>query len=290
MVALGWARGFWEFARRKPLGGISAVFIVAITVVAILAPWIAPHDPDRFLTGYRFASVGTNPPDAPPFLLGGDEVGRDLFSRMMFGARIALEVGSVAVGIGVFSGTIIGLVSGYFGGAMDLVLQRVVDSVMAFPALVLALLIMSVLGASTVNAMIAIGIVLMPITARVVRGTTLSVKENTYIESARAIGASHLRIMALYIFPNVAHTLLIIGAAFFAGAVLTEASLSFLGIGTPTTVPSWGVMIAGPGRGALRDHVHVLIAPAAALSLTVLAFNLLGDALRDVWDPRLRNT
>ncbi len=284
-----WLKGFWGFTRRKPVGGISAIFIVLLGIVAAAAPLVAPHDPDRAYLGYRFFGPGTNPPEGPIMLFGADQAARDLFSRVVYGSRVALQVGIVAVAIGVVSGTVLGIVSGYFGGKTDLIIQRVVDSIMAFPALILALLIMALLGASTVNAMIAIGIVLMPVTARVVRGSTLSVKENPYIDSARAIGAGHIYIMSRYIFPNVAHTILIIAAAFFAGAVLTEASLSFLGIGTSVNTPSWGVMIAGPGRSALQNHIHILIAPAVALSLTVLAFNLLGDALRDVWDPRLRN-
>ena len=284
-----WLRGFWAFSKRNPLGGLAALFILTLVVTAIFAPLIAPNDPDFIFRGARFAGVGHTPEDGKAMLLGGDQAGRDLFARVVFGSRIALMVGAVAAGIGVGSGLILGLVAGYFGGKMDLVISRVIDTLMAFPALILALLIMSILDTGTMTAMIAIGIVFMPLTARVVRGAALSVKENVYVESAKAIGATTPHIIARYILPNVAHTVIIIGATLFAGAILVEASLSFLGIGTSTQVASWGVMIAGPGRSALQSHPMILFAPAVALSVSVLAFNLLGDALRDAWDPRLRS-
>lgn len=285
---LGLAKRYWAFTRQKPLGGISLLILGLLVVVAIFAPFLSINDPYRVFVGYSMAKPGTHPPGGGVMLLGGDEIGRDLLSRTIYGSRISLWVGIVSVGIGTIFGSIIGLVSGFYGGKLDMLLQRAIDSLMAYPMLILALTITSLLGASITNTMIAIGIVLVPVTARVVRGATLSVKQNIYIDAARAIGSPDSRVLFVHILPNVAHTILILAPLHLGGAILVEASLSFLSMGTPPPTPSWGGMIAGGGRSALIAHPILMIVPGATLSLTVMSFNLLGDALRDVWDPRLR--
>ncbi|MCH8195676.1 MAG: ABC transporter permease [Chloroflexi bacterium] len=228
-------------------------------------------------------------------ILGSDAVGRDFFARVVYGARISMIVGITSVFIGLAAGVAIGLASAFYGGRIDLFLQRVVDGLMAFPALVLALVIVTVMGSGIVfagaqlNVILAIAIILVPLAARVVRGTALSVKENTYVEAAKALGASDLEIMARHILPNITHAVIILGATFIGAAIIIEATLSFLGIGTDITQPSWGNMIAG-ARARFEAEPRLLWTPAIAMSLTILGFNLLGDALRDVWDPRLRGT
>jgi peptide/nickel transport system permease protein len=238
----------------------------------------------RIFKGEQFTAPGAK------FLLGSDDVGRDVLSRIIAGSRISLEVGIIAVSIGTISGSLLGTVSGYFGGRTDLVIQRLMDSVMAFPMMVLALSIMAILGPDVKNVMIAVGIVITPGTSRVVRGATLSVKEAPYIEAAHAVGAKHLRILAFHILPNVAAPIVVIATMHLGSAIISEASLSFLGFGTPPPAPSWGGMMSGGARFRLEQAPWLMLAPGAAISLTVLGFNLLGDALRDVWDPRLRGS
>ncbi len=294
-MAGGWLLGFWSYCRHKPLGAISAVVILLLIVATVFAELIAPNDPLQPFIGSSFASIGHTPEGGNMMLLGADASGRDLFARLVFGARISLVVGIASVIIGVFVGTLLGLLSAYYKGVLDLVVQRFVDGLMAFPALVLALVIVALMGrgfsigGAQANIILSIGIILIPLTARVVRGTALSVQENVYVDAARAVGASDGHIIVRHILPNVAHAIIILAATYLGGAVLVEASLSFLGQGTRVTEPSWGNMLAG-NRINFEAHPRLLFAPAIALSLAVLAFNLLGDALRDVWDPRLRNT
>ncbi len=289
-VGQRWAAALWDFCRRKPLGGISLAIIVFFIVVAIFAAMNAPYDPNRIYPRGVLADPMSRPVEGgAAFIFGGDIAGRDTFSRLVHGTRISFMVGVVATLIGLVVGTTLGLISGYFGGKLDMVLQRVIDSLMAFPGLILALLIMSLLGAELHNMMIAIGINLVPITTRLVRGTVLSVKQNAYIEAARAVGAGNTRIMIRHVLPNIMHVIIIVGAAFLAAAILIEASLSFLGVGVSPSTPTWGNMISS-SRAYMLAHPALLWAPAGALSLLVLSFNLLGDAVRDVWDPRLRGT
>ena len=291
----GWLGGFWGFSKAKPLGGISALIILVMAVAAIFAPLITPNDPFTIFIGSSFASPGHVPEGGRTMILGSDAVGRDFFARVVYGARISMIVGITSVFIGLAAGVAIGLASAFYGGRIDLFLQRVVDGLMAFPALVLALVIVTVMGSGIVfagaqlNVILAIAIILVPLAARVVRGTALSVKENTYVEAAKALGASDLEIMARHILPNITHAVIILGATFIGAAIIVEATLSFLGIGTDITQPSWGNMIAG-ARARFEAEPRLLWTPAIAMSLTILGFNLLGDALRDVWDPRLRGT
>jgi peptide/nickel transport system permease protein len=280
-------QGMAAQVRRRPLAMVAFAIIIGVFLLAIFADVIAPHDPYRIYTGQTRALPGTIAPNGIPFALGADESGRDILSRIIYGARVSLWVGLMSVILGTLGGTAVGVLSGYRGGKIDLILQRVMDSAQAIPSLVLALLLMAVLGQSLTNVILAIGIVQIPYTNRVVRSAVLSIKSETYVEAARAIGCSDLAIMARHILPNVLAPIIIIGTSGLGGAILTEAYLSFLGLGAPPPIPSWGGMVSTARQYMLTDP-QLLIAPAVALSLTVLAWNLAGDALRDILDPRLR--
>lgn len=273
--------------RRRPLGLVAFAVILVVLLLAILADVLAPHDPYRIYTGRTLAAPGVVAPSGVPFLLGADESGRDILSRVIYGARVSLWVGLLSVGVGTLGGAAIGIVSAYLGGKIDLVLQRFMDSMQAIPSLVLALLLMAVLGSSITNVILAIGIVQIPYTNRVVRSAVLSLKEETYVDAARVIGASDLAIMARHLAPNVLAPIIIIGTSGLGGAILTEAYLSFLGLGAPPPIASWGGMVSN-GRQYMLTDPHLMLAPAIALSVTVLGWNLAGDALRDILDPRLR--
>jgi peptide/nickel transport system permease protein len=274
----------WQFAQQKPLGAAGGAVILVVIIVAIFASAIAR---------YPYAEIHSLDTFAGPsgkYWLGTDNLGRDVFSRVIYGSRISLEVGIIAVGIGIAAGTFFGTVSGYFGGVTDSVIQRVMDSFMAFPALVLALTIVSMLGSDIVWVMLAIGITFTPSVARIVRGAVLSIKQNQYVEAAKTVGASPLRLVTFHILPNVTAPIIIIATAGLGGAIITEASLSFLGLGAPPPQPSWGGMLSGVGTQYFEKAPWLALSPGIAITLTVLGFNLLGDALRDVWDPRLRGT
>lgn len=280
-LAAAWRR-LARFSRRQPAGLASLVFIVAIVLVAIMADAIAPYAPRETIAGARLRD--------PSFdhLFGTDEIGRDVFSRVVFGARVSLIVGLLATVTGVTGGAAIGIVSGYTGRAVDLVVQRVMDALLAFPALVFAMTIVSVTGPGVKGTVIAVGIVVVPTANRVARAETLAVRNREYVQAARAVGAGPLRIILQHILPNVFAPMVVIASIVFGAAVLIEASLSFLGLGVQPPDPSWGQMLSGSGRLFLTEHPILAIAPGMAISLTVLAFNLLGDTVRDVLDPRLR--
>jgi peptide/nickel transport system permease protein len=276
------ARTLWTFARRKPLGAAAAALILLLVFTAIFADVLAPVDPLLTRPELRLQSPSWQYP------FGTDDIGRDVFSRIIYGARISLWVGLLAVGIGTFAGTIIGLVSGYWEGGLDLWLQRVMDALMAIPGLILALAIVSVLTPNTTNAMLAIAIVIIPGNSRIVRGAVLSAKQRPYVEAARALGCGHLRVIASHILPNVTAPILIIASIWLGNAIFIEASLSFLGLGTQPPTPSWGLMLSSTGRAFMDQAPWLAIFPGLAISLAVLGFNLFGDTLRDVWDPKLR--
>ncbi len=273
--------------RRKPLGALALATIVLITLLAVLAGVLAPQDPTRIFPGKTLAAPGTLAPNGVPFLLGADESGRDLLSRMIWGARISLQVGLLSVGLGTLVGTLVGIVSAFRGGATDLVLQRLMDSQQAIPSLVLALLLMAILGSSLTNVILAIGLVQIPYTNRVVRSAVLTLNQEAYVDAARVIGASDIRIMQRHLLPNVLPPIIVVATSALGGAILTEAYLSFLGLGTPPPTPSWGAMVSG-ARTYMLTEPRLLVAPAAMLSVTVLGWNLAGDALRDILDPRMR--
>ena len=280
----GWRRTVGRFFRRQPLGAAGAVIISLLLVAALGADLIAPYDPLA-----QDAGAALEGPSGP-HLLGTDQVGRHIRCRVIHGARISLKVGMIAVAIGTLTGAAFGLVSCYFGGMVDFGVQRLMDIILAFPGLILAISLMAVLGANLTNAMIAIGVVIMPSAARVVRGSTLSVKTEQYIDAAPAIGCANGRILLRYILPNVAAPIIVLVTIQLGAAIITEASLSYLGLATRPPTPSWGSMLSGAGRVYMLRAPWIAIAPGVAISLTVLAFNLLGDALRDVLDPRLRRS
>jgi peptide/nickel transport system permease protein len=281
--AFGRAYALWATIRRKPLGALSAAVLVALVLTAVFADVLAPFDPVETHPEIRLQA----PSRAHPF--GTDDIGRDVLSRVIHGSRISLWVGLLAVGIGTMAGMIIGLLCGYCEGRLDLILQRVMDAIQAIPGLVLALAIVSVLKPSTTNAMLAIAIVIIPGNSRIVRGAVLSTKQNRYIEAAQAMGCRHPRIILGHILPNVTAPILVIASIWLGNAILIEATLSFLGLGTQPPTPSWGLMLSSTGRAFMEQAPWLAVFPGLAISLAVLGFNLFGDTLRDAWDPKLRN-
>ena len=281
-ASIGRLQSLWRTIRRKPLGAVSAALLTVIVLMAIFADVIAPYDPLE-----THPEIRLSPPSrAHPF--GTDDIGRDVLSRIIHGARISLWVGLLAVGIGTAAGMLIGLVCGYWEGRLDLIMQRLMDAIQAIPGLVLALAIVSVLKPSTTNSMLAIAIVIIPGNSRIVRGAVLSTKQNRYVEAAQAMGCRHLRIIASHILPNVTAPILVIASIWLGNAILIEATLSFLGLGTQPPTPSWGLMLSSTGRAFMEQAPWLAIFPGMAISLAVLGFNLFGDTLRDAWDPKLR--
>ena len=266
--------------RQNPLGFIGLVIILVLGVVAIFAPVIAPH-------GYGDLVDQSREDPSLTHLFGTDNLGRDMFSRVVFGARISLSVGFVAVLGGTAVGTVVGIISGYTGGWLDSFIQRTVDTAIAFPALLFLFIVIQLLGPSVQNVIIVIGIAIVPNVARVVRGAVLSEKNNPYVEAARALGASTPRILFIHILPNVAALAIVVATTLLGTTILAEATLSFLGLGVPAPNPSWGSDVSA-ARQHFPVHIWWALFPGAAISLTVLGFNLLGDSLRDIFDPRLR--
>ncbi len=272
----------WRFARRHPLGVLGGAICLVLVLTAVFAPWLAPHDPQETSTAFQYAPPGSQ------LILGGDHLGRDVLSRLIYGARISLSVGLLSVGIGVTAGTLLGIFSAYAGGVVDLVVQRLVDALMGFPPIILALGLMAALGASMNNVVIALVVILLPGTTRVVRSQTLSIKELDYVLAARAISASSWRIMLRHILPNVAATYIVLSTTTLGFAIVVEAALSFLGVGIPPDVPTWGGMLTLGASRYVNTAPWLAIFPGIAITVVVFAVNLLGDALRDVLDPRLR--
>jgi peptide/nickel transport system permease protein len=265
---------------RNPIGLVGAAIVLATILVAIAAPVIAPADPAS-QAARRLLSPSLDHP------LGTDELGRDTASRIVYGARVSLQVGALAVLIALGLGTAIGVVAGFYGGWLNDWLMRVVDILFAFPGLILAIVIAGLLGPSRTNAMIAIGVVFAPAFARVVQGAVLSVMSEQYVQAARVAGCSDGRMMAHYVLPNVMAPLMVMTTVYLSGAILSEAALSFIGLGTQPPEPSWGGML-NAARPYMELSPWMAIFPGAAIMLIVLGFNFLGDGLRDVLDPRLR--
>jgi peptide/nickel transport system permease protein len=271
-----------RFACRKPLGAIGGVIVLALLVMAVFADQIAPYSYAQSVAGARMK------PPSRQFWMGTDNLSRDVWSRVVYGARISVTVGFATVALATVMAASIGVSSAYLGGAYDIVVQRIVDAWMSFPALVVILSLMAALGPGLFNLILALSILGAASASRVIRGATLSVIANPYVEGARAIGAGHLRIVRLYVLPNVFGTILILATIGLGTVILAESGLSFLGFGIPPPYPSWGAMLSGSGRSFMYYAPWMAVFPGAAISFAVFGFNMLGDALRDVLDPRLR--
>jgi peptide/nickel transport system permease protein len=281
-------RGLWRFFRRKPLGAFGGILVLAMIAVAVTAQWIAPYWYDD--QSWKEAMQGPS----LKHLFGTDDLGRDVLSRVIYGARVSAVVGFSAVTISAVVATTVGTVSGYYGGWFDSLFQRLVDIWMSFPAIVILVTIVSAFSRSgdPVHRVVAItlvmGILMAAGSSRVIRGAAISVKTNQYVEAARCIGAGDVRILAHHILPNVFAVVIILATVQLGAAILAESSISFLGWGVPPPFPSWGQMLSSKGLLYMRVDVWLALWPGLAIAFSVYGFNMLGDALRDVLDPRLR--
>lgn len=276
------AKALRRFLYQKPLGAIGGIIVALMVLMAIFANVLATHDP------IRTYAMQTLAPPSTEHWLGTDHLGRDVYSRLVHGARISLAVGLSSTILGAVLGGLVGLLSGYLGGAADLTAQRLMDIMQGLPLLVLALVMAAALGPSLPNVILAISIPLVPRAARVIRSSTLAIREMTYIEAARAIGVGGSRIAFRHILPNTLGPFIVLTTAQLGSAILVESSLSFLGLGVPEPYPSWGRMLSVSAAEFAQQAPWVVIFPGVAISLAVFGSNLLGDALRDVLDPRLR--
>lgn len=272
-----------RMARRQPLGAGSAVFIFLMLFVALFAEVVAPQDPLDI--NFVDQLIGPN----VTYLLGTDELGRDIFSRIIYGSRTALQIGFISAFVGATLGLVLGVTSAYLGGWFDLIFQRIMDVFMAFPLIIMALAIVSVFGPGTWNVIIAITIPFIPKCARVVRSSALALRDIPYVDAARASGFSHARIVLVHMVPNVMAPYLIMVTSFVGQAILLEASLSYLGLGVQEPTAAWGLMLRGGAEQFFESAPWVAIFPGLAITLAVFAFNLFGDALRDALDPKLRS-
>jgi peptide/nickel transport system permease protein len=275
----------WEALRRlrrdrMAMAGI--IFLLLVALVSVLAPVLAPRDPIKTNLAQRLVPIGT-----PGYLLGADELGRDILSRLIWGGRISLLIGFSAVMVAMMLGVMIGLLAGYFGGWVDSLIMRLIDILMAFPAILLAITIVASLGPGLRNAMLAVAIVGIPYYARIVRGNVLSLREQEFIQAARVIGAPNVRIILRHVFPNTLAPLIVAATLDVGWFIMAAAGLSFLGLGAQPPTAEWGVMLS-TGRQFIRNAPHLSILPGTAIFLVVLALNFLGDGLRDALDPRLR--
>lgn len=283
-VAKNWFGHLRSFMKAQPLGAVGGGLVLVMIIMAVFADFLAPYDPESNSFEHMLTPPGWD------YLLGTDQFGRDMLSRIIYGARTALFVGFTTAFIGAFAGLVLGVGSAYFGGKVDLIFQRVMDVFMAFPLIIMALAVVSIFGPGIQNVIIAITIPFIPRCARVVRSTALSIREIPYIDAARALGYSHTRIILLHMVPNVMAPFLIMLTAFVGQAILLEASLSFLGLGVQEPTPAWGLMLQGGAEEYAESAPWVAIWPGIAISLAVFGFNLFGDAVRDILDPRLRSS
>jgi len=276
------SRRFFRFMRREVMGTLGLVLVVAMAATGLAAELIAPYSP----TANDFAAMMEAPSWTHP--LGTDQFGRDLLSRIIFGARTAMIVGLSSALVGSTIGLVLGVGSAYFGGRTDLILQRIFDVFMAFPLIIMALAVVAIFGTGVHNVIVAITIPLIPRCARVVRSSALAIRETPYVDAARALGFSHSRIILCHMVPNVMAPFLIMVTAFVGQAILAEASLSYLGLGVQEPVPAWGLMLQGGAEDFAQTAPWIAIFPGIAIVLSVLGINLFGDALRDTLDPKLR--
>jgi peptide/nickel transport system permease protein len=277
-----WRRIVLDFCRARPLGAIGAAIVILNLLVALTADWIAPYDP----LGTDYGAMLARPSAA--HWLGTDAFGRDVLTRILYGSRTAMLVGFVCAFVGATVGAIIGVASAYFGGKTDLAIQRVMDIFLAFPLIILALAVVSILGNGIWNVIVAITIPMIPRASLVARSSALAIREMPYVDAARAAGFRHRRIIMRHMLPNVMAPYLIMLTAFLGQAILLEASLSFLGLGVAEPTPAWGLMLRGAAVQFAEAAPWMAIFPGLAISLAVFAFNLFGDSLRDALDPRLR--
>lgn len=272
----------WMSIRRQPLALTGLIIIIVFSIIAVFGRYVAPYGPTQQFTKSMLTAPNST------YWLGTDEFGRDILTRMLYGSRVSFQVGFISVGLAGGCGVVLGLIAGYVGGWIDNILVLLMDVIWAFPAVLLAIVFITTRGNNLTNAMIAIAIVYMPTFMRVVRGSTLAVRQTTYVEAAISTGVSTPRILARHVFPNVTAPLIVHASLNFAAAVLAEASLSFLGLGNKPPNPSWGSMVSS-SYGFLQQAPWAAIFPGIAIALVVLGFNLLGDGLRDALDPRLRS-
>ena len=283
-LALRLWKGIREFYRRSPMAAFWGLISIAIIVIAVAAPAIAPIDPLKA----DFLAMGK--PPSEKHLFGSDQIGRDTLSRTIHGSRTSLIVAISAVLLGTTLGSIWGLASGFLGGRFDIISQRIIEFLQAFPDLILAMAIAMALGSGTTTVIIAIAITRIPFGGRVIRSVVLSLKEMSFVEAARGLGASNLRIMALHIMPQCIAPFLILATTHLGVAIIIEASLGFLGVGIPPPTPTWGNMLSDALNSGLVPPWWLVLFPGAAITITVLAFNLFGDGIRDALDPRLRGS
>ena len=275
-------KGFINFCRSSVLASVAIVILIGVIFMAVFADIITPHDPLKaYFTDLK------KPPSAE-FLMGTDHIGRDVLSRIILGSRITIYVAIMSIFFGCGIGFIWGVTTGFFGGKLDLFSQRILDILMAFPTVILALLVLASIGAGLTSVIIAIAISSVPNATRIIRSGSLSVSEMAYVDAARAIGANPIRIMFRHIAPQCIAPFMVIASAGLGVAIFAEAALSFLGMGIPPPTPTWGNMLGGVLANVFKPPYWLVIAPGVAITLTVLAFNLLGDSLRDYLDPRLR--
>jgi peptide/nickel transport system permease protein len=279
-----WTHFLKRLCTEKPLGALGAVIIVVLVGVAVFADYLAPYGFSEQRLSEALQSYSWSHP------LGTDQLGRDVLSRVLYGARISLTVGFACVTVSLTGAVFLGVISGYFGGRIDAVLQRLVDAFMAIPDLVFVLTFMAVFGPGLLNVVLALSLISLIWNSRVVRGEVLALKQSPYVEAARALGASTWRVMLVQILPNALATIIVLGTTRIGGYILGEASLSFLGFGIPPPFPTWGGMLSGTGITYMYRAPWLAIWPGFALGITVFAFNMLGDAMRDLLDPRLRGT
>jgi ABC-type dipeptide/oligopeptide/nickel transport system permease subunit len=266
---------------RSPVAMLGFILVASFLFIGIAAPWISPYDYD--LANFTMAR---KPPSAE-HLLGNDELGRDMLSRLMHGAQISLTLGIISVGIGLAVGVTLGILGGYFGGVLDLIIGAFIDILLAFPSILLAIMMVAFLGGSLQNAMIAIGVLSIPVYTRLVRSSTMGIKQELYVEAARSLGASNFKIIVRHVLPNVFAPIIVQSTLQMAAAIQAAAALGFLGLGAPPDVPEWGNMLQ-KGRNFIFSAPHIVLYPGLATMLVVFGFSLLGDGLRDALDPRLR--